>query len=288
MDLINKELEFDISVKQHQYAKAKKAKKIVVRKLITAFFVFLVLFVVTYLLLKEGGGRFYSNTKRFIFVSSLSLVFIVSFVLINVHFALDLKLVHYLKVVQIYDIVQFLLIALFLIFFFQMFVIRPSNIKGSSMEPTLLNKDRVLVLQLQRNYKKDDVIVFDSSPYPLDSTSRQNGEVDFYIKRVKGLPGETIMLQQVGSTVKYEIIINGEKVRDYNDQSIKLDVDSEHYKDLNNFINQAGGVIPLDGYFVLGDNTNNSKDSRTLGFILKEDILGKAIFRLSKEFGRIK
>ena len=148
------------------------------------------------------------------------------------------------------------------------FGVMTSNV-GQSMEPTLVSGDRVLTNQLVYKFtgpKRDDLVVF-----------KPNGNENshYYIKRVVGLPGETIQI------VDGFIYINGEVLV----EDIKFEK-MEH-------AGIAEDEIKLgeDEYFVLGDNRNASEDSRNaeIGCIKKQDIYAKAWFNATfgENFGKI-
>lgn len=149
------------------------------------------------------------------------------------------------------------------------FVGQRTTVSGNSMNPTLESGDSIWIDKLTYHFKNPerfDIVVF---PY--------QGQDVYYIKRVIGLPGETVQIDEAGN-----IFINGTKL-------------DEHYgKDVirNNGI--AGEPITLgaDEYFVLGDNRNDSRDSRwsDVGNVRKADIIGRAVFRLApfKQFGKLK
>lgn len=135
-----------------------------------------------------------------------------------------------------------------------------SLVDGTSMEPTLQNEDNIWVDKLSYTFgdpERFDVIVF----YYDEETT--------YIKRIIGLPGETVRIDQNGN-----IFIN--------DLLLKEDYGKERIFPSN--IGRASQTILLgnDEYFVLGDNRNNSQDSRlsSVGNVHRDDILGKAVFRI--------
>lgn len=135
-----------------------------------------------------------------------------------------------------------------------------SLVDGSSMEPTLHDGDNLWVDKLSYNIgepKRFDVIVFN---YDENTT---------YIKRIIGLPGETVRIDQNGNIFINEMLLK----EDYGKERI-----------LASNIGRASQTILLgeDEYFVLGDNRNNSQDSRisSVGNVNKEDIVGKALFRI--------
>ena len=135
-----------------------------------------------------------------------------------------------------------------------------TSVVGPAMESTLSNDNQILVNRFHyilSDPKAGDIIVF-----------RPNGneKSHYYVRRVIGVPGDTVLIQNGA------VYINGEL---YNE---KVDVASIEDAGL------AADKIELkeDEYFVLGDNRNNSEDSRyaNIGNIKKEYIVGKAWFRL--------
>lgn len=160
-----------------------------------------------------------------------------------------------------------LAILVLIIFLIHQYGVQRNIVNGKSMEPSLENRDSVLVDKLSYRFfnpQRYDVVLF---PY-----TKQNGEKIYLIKRIIGLPGEKITIK------KGKVYINGEKLDDtYGLESIK---DPGYAKT----------TIQLDddSYFVLGDNRNNSTDSRSLdrygtpviGSIKKDEIIGRVFFRV--------
>ena len=152
------------------------------------------------------------------------------------------------------------------------FVGQRTEVEGASMENTLHNGDNLIVDKLSYRFhdpERFDIIVF---PFQYQSNT-------YYIKRIIGLPGETVQIMEDGS-----IYINGEKLEEsYGREVIKPET-----------IGRAADPIVLgeDEYFVMGDNRNNSSDSRTdmVGNIKREDIIGKAWLRIwpLSDFGVLK
>ena len=142
------------------------------------------------------------------------------------------------------------------------FVGQRTEVEGASMENTLHNGDNLIVDKL--SYRFHDPERFDIIVFPF-----QFQENTYYIKRIIGLPGETVQIMDDGS-----IYINGEKLEEnYGMEVIKPET-----------IGRAAEPIELgdDEYFVMGDNRNNSSDSRTdmVGNIKRENIIGKAWLRI--------
>lgn len=125
------------------------------------------------------------------------------------------------------------------------------RIESVSMEPTLYAGNFVVVNKLAYQFSepsRGDIIVFHYPPNP---------EQDPYIKRVIGLPGDHVVVEQD------EVLINGVRI-------------AEPY--LNSPTHQGGEwTIPSDSLFVMGDNRNNSSDSRSWGVVPVENVIGKAL-----------
>ena len=142
------------------------------------------------------------------------------------------------------------------------FVGQRTEVEGASMENTLHNGDNLIVDKLSYRFhdpERFDIIVF---PFQFQDNT-------YYIKRIIGLPGETVQIMDDGS-----IYINGENLEEnYGMEVIKPET-----------IGRAAEPIELgdDEYFVMGDNRNNSSDSRTdmVGNIKRENIIGKAWLRI--------
>lgn len=165
-----------------------------------------------------------------------------------------------------FEIVLVIAMAFVLVYF----VGEKTSVIGASMEPTLYNKNEVIInkfIYKLTDPKRWDVVVF-----------RPNGNKNthFTIKRVVGLPGETVKIESG------KLYIDGEEMT------------SEF---IENGIADAGIaedsiLLGADEYFVLGDNLTNSEDSRfaNVGNVDKQDIEGKVWFRVSpfKEIGFVK
>jgi signal peptidase I len=158
------------------------------------------------------------------------------------------------------EIVQTFLLAGSVFLVIYLFLFRPFQVSGSSMYPNFEDKEYVLTNIIGKNFsdpKRGDVVVFQSPTEP---------DKDF-IKRVIGLPGDTIMLKEG------DIYINDQKI----DQSTFLSTDVKTFSGA--FLKEAQPiVIPQDSYVVMGDNRGNSSDSREWGFIKKKDIVGQTLF----------
>lgn len=156
------------------------------------------------------------------------------------------------------------LIATFIII---TFVAQKNVVQGQSMSPTLEDGDNLITEKLSYRFgkvRRYDVIVFRS----------KDRSGDYIIKRVIGLPGETVKIDSDGS-----IYIN--------DKILKESYGNEVIEDPGMALGDV--VIGVDEYFVLGDNRNNSVDSRNAGIWLvkKDEIVGRVLVRLWPNFGEI-
>ncbi len=140
------------------------------------------------------------------------------------------------------------------------YVAQRTVVKGSSMEPTLSDGDHLIVDKITycfREPERFEIVVF---PYRYE-------EDTFYIKRVIGLPGETVRIDEQGI-----IYIDGEEL-----------IESYGREVIRN-AGMASEEITLgeEEYFVLGDNRNNSADSRAedVGLIERSDLIGRAWIRI--------
>jgi signal peptidase I len=157
-----------------------------------------------------------------------------------------------------------LVLAFLAAFLVRTFVFQTFYIPSGSMEPTLQIGDRIIVSKLSyhlHSVHRGDIIVFHAPP--AEATACADPNVKDLVKRVIGLPGETI--SSVGST----ILINGKPI-------------AQPW-----FPPTAPGPaivpavhIPANSFFVMGDNRSNSCDSRAWGTLPQGDIIGHVIFRI--------
>jgi len=165
------------------------------------------------------------------------------------------------------EIVRFSIIALIIVIPVRLFIAQPFIVSGASMETTFHNGEYLIVDQLSYHLghpQRGDVVIF---RYPRDPSK-------FFIKRVIGVPGDTITIE--GSTVSIQ-----------NEQVPQGLVISEPY-----IASMRPGVTIVEElgereYFVMGDNRDQSSDSRVWGVLQEENIVGRALVRLfpPREFG---
>lgn len=158
------------------------------------------------------------------------------------------------------DFLETIVVALSIFVVVYLFLVQPHEVKGSSMEPSFQNNDYILTDKISLKLHeptRGDVVIFKAP---------KNPDVD-YIKRVIGLPGEKVKVQN-GS-----VYINNMKLNE------------SYLKDLTNlfpgsFLQEGIEIaVPEGEFFVMGDNRPHSSDSREFGPIPQSLIIGKAILR---------
>ena len=157
---------------------------------------------------------------------------------------------------EIIDFIKSLVIATIAAILIITFVFQTVSVDKTSMYPTLKPNDRLILEKVTYYFskpKRGDIIVF---KYPKDTREK-------FIKRVIGIPGDKIKIE---NGILY---INGEK---QDEKYIKEEMTGDF----------AETTVPEDSIFAMGDNRNNSMDSRddNVGFIPYKLIIGKAVFRL--------
>lgn len=163
------------------------------------------------------------------------------------------------KMQSFWELVRFALIALIIVIPIRIFIAEPFIVSGTSMVPTFQNGDYLIVDKISYELgspKRDDVVVF---RYPNDTTK-------FFIKRVIGLPGETVDIK--GSNVT---IINATHPNGFT-------LSEPFVKNLSN--NDLHFVLTNNQYFVMGDNRVASSDSRYWGPVSKNLFVGEVFSRL--------
>ncbi|XOB41161.1 MAG: signal peptidase I [Candidatus Nealsonbacteria bacterium] len=156
------------------------------------------------------------------------------------------------------ETIKIVILAIIIVFPIRYFIFQPFFVQGISMEPSFFNGDYLIADEITyrfRDPQRGEVVIF---KYPQSPTQR-------YIKRIIGLPGETIIIE------------NGQiSIIDENKKFI-LD-ESDYLPD-----SYTGGAIKAslseDEYFVLGDNRVFSSDSRRWGALSREFIVGKVYLR---------
>lgn len=157
------------------------------------------------------------------------------------------------------DLIQIIAIAVFVVLPIRLFVAQPFIVNGESMTPTFENNDYLIIDRLSYRFdepKRGDVIVF---KYPLD-------ESRYFIKRIVGLPGEKVLVENSKVTIFNEEYPNGFKLEEPYVAFTRSDVIEME--------------VQNGEYFVMGDNRFASSDSRIWGTLPKYEIIGRVYLRL--------
>jgi signal peptidase I len=159
------------------------------------------------------------------------------------------------------EIAKFTIVALLVVLPIRLFIAQPFIVSGASMDPTFETGQYLIVDQLSYHVGNPDrgqVIIF---KYPKDETK-------YFIKRVIGLPGETIIIDGTSVIIKNKQHPDGFKL-------------IEPYISLNNQKEDTGTYVMKDNeYFVMGDNRRESFDSRSWGILPRDLIIGTPFIRL--------
>jgi len=166
-----------------------------------------------------------------------------------------------------WEFAKIVIIAALIVLPIRYFVFQPFLVHGPSMEPNFENGDYLIIDELSyrlREPQRGEVVVFN---YPLDPSQR-------YIKRIIGLPGETVMIEEGRIYINEDI----------------LD-ESEYLASSVYTLSQNGKetVLSENEYYVLGDHRSASSDSRRWGVLDKEDLIGRAFFKVNlfDEFSKV-
>lgn len=152
------------------------------------------------------------------------------------------------------DASKYIIVVIFVLLFF-IFVMGLQQVIGPSMNPTLNEGDIIITNKFIYRFKsieRNDVVVISQ-------------DEKYMIKRIVGLPGEKVEYQN------NDVLINGKA---YKETFTNSETEDFTIQDL------GYDVIPEDMYLVLGDNRENSLDSRTFGLISKNQIIGKAWIKI--------
>ena len=163
------------------------------------------------------------------------------------------------------DIIETVVVALSVFLIVYLFLMQPHQVNGQSMEPNFEDKEYLLTDKVSyktRTPQRGEVVVFHAPP---EAGCPKGTGCDF-VKRIIGLPGDTIELKDG------RIFVNGFMLdEDYIPVGVKTQAGA--------YSSRGASTLAIDEYFVVGDNRNHSSDSRVWGPIQSGDIVGRVFFR---------
>ena len=159
---------------------------------------------------------------------------------------------------EVFSYIKIIAIAFLLVFILNHFIIANVNVPTGSMKNTIMESDRLIGFRLSYLFsspERDDIIIF---KYPDDESIN-------YVKRVIGLPGDVVQI------IHGKVYVNDEEL----DEPYILEPMQDNPQELTY-------IVPEDSYFVMGDNRNESWDSRywtTTNYVEKNKIIAKVLFK---------
>jgi len=164
--------------------------------------------------------------------------------------------------VFVFEVTKVVVISLAIIIPVRYFLIQPFYVKGASMEPSFYDHEYLIIDEISYRFRepqRGEIVVF---KYPLDPSQ-------YFIKRVIARPGEKVEIQD-GAVYVYTA-----------DTNRRVELDETYLASDVDTLNSIEGIITLeaDEYYLLGDNRNHSKDSRSFGAVKDSFVVGRVLFR---------
>ena len=168
---------------------------------------------------------------------------------------------------EVWEWVQAILIAFVVAFLLKSYVLTLAVVSGPSMEPTLQDADRLYVNKVAYTPQRGDVVIFEPASAPGKP----------YIKRVIAIPGDTLYIDFSTG----DVYVNGEVIDEpyIKEKTSRIGNYISLLMITDNFSKEKPLVIEDGYFFAMGDNRNNSTDSREIGPIPMDELIGHATFR---------
>lgn len=170
------------------------------------------------------------------------------------------------------DLIETVVLAVFVFICVFTFVLNDVRVVGESMQQTLYNGDKLISLKFMYTPERGDVVIINSENMK-----------EIIVKRIIGVPNDKVEIDYSEGSV----YVNGEKLSEpYVNGTM-----TERSTFASVFSDPASGryvyKVPFDKYLVLGDNRDHSTDGRVFGFVTRDEILGRAVFRYWSDEGSI-
>lgn len=175
--------------------------------------------------------------------------------------------IKFTKVIKdISEIISFVLITVSIIMIIMTYIVFSSIVKGSSMNPTLKNGQRLYISVFNYQVKIDDVIIYN------EKTTN-----NYIVKRVVAKENDVLSTNKVisedNNLIEYRLMINGIAYQNSNNEYYRLNQNDELYR----LISQTSYQLEKDEFIALGDNERHSADSRRFGIFNVDKLIGKVI-----------
>lgn len=221
-----------------------------------------------------------STKLGFVSKNQFSIILIV-FIILNIFCLIaflilkykDKLISSYKYLYKIFDYTEFITFVFSILLFIFIYLASPTTVSGASMNNTLASDDKIFVYTMFYKPKVDDIVIIDvNEHYTTLSES-------YYVKRVVAKEGDKVFYDLTNLSYG-SLYVNDTLVEEYITYSEYLTLLTDKYTNTC-YIDDSDVIqtVPIGYSIVLGDNRQNSKDSRAIGLIHNSDIIGKAYFR---------
>lgn len=270
-----------------------KISSIIKRENIISIIVYAVLLLLSLLMIERVDNLSFISIDVYLILLIVLLVATVGSLLYYIYINKDKENKGNLKIgnifYQIFDIVNFIGVFLSIFLFVVLFIVTPVEVSGDSMETTFYEGDKILVWHIGYTPVVNDVVIIeanenyffaDNTNFVIKRVIAKSGDLVTFFDGIIGVNGKTLnriykdanganqietFTPEQYKMMMTDYVRDGENIEHYS-----YSVENERYE----------GVVPEGYCIVLGDNFFNSMDSKSVGLIHQEDILGKVIFRV--------